>query len=247
MFVVTVRRYRCTGCGHVWRQDTSLAAEPRARLSEAVGMILARRAGLHVAACEVTRCAGRDVLLVERFDRTAVPGQRRMMVSASTILGEDEMGARHAGYPDLADAVRKQFTDPTQTLCELFARLVFNVCIGNTDDHPRNHAAFWDGRQLSLTPAYDLCPQPRSGERANQALNITRTPGERASQLRLCRKAAPEFLRSDGDADQIIETQIEVIRRDWEDAADEAQLTKAERSQLWQRQILNSYIHYDQA
>ena len=30
---VTVRRYRCTGCGHVWRQDTSLAAEPRAKLS----------------------------------------------------------------------------------------------------------------------------------------------------------------------------------------------------------------------
>ena len=31
--LVTVRRYRCTGCGHVWRQDTSLAAEPRAKLS----------------------------------------------------------------------------------------------------------------------------------------------------------------------------------------------------------------------
>jgi hypothetical protein len=33
MLVVTVRRYRCTGCGHVWRQDASLAAEPRAKLS----------------------------------------------------------------------------------------------------------------------------------------------------------------------------------------------------------------------
>ena len=31
--LVTVRRYRCTGCGHVWRQDTSKAAEPRAKLS----------------------------------------------------------------------------------------------------------------------------------------------------------------------------------------------------------------------
>lgn len=30
---VTVRRYRCTGCGHVWRQDTSSAANPRAKLS----------------------------------------------------------------------------------------------------------------------------------------------------------------------------------------------------------------------
>ncbi len=30
---VTVRRYRCTGCGQVWRQDTTAAAEPRAKLS----------------------------------------------------------------------------------------------------------------------------------------------------------------------------------------------------------------------
>ncbi len=30
---VTVRRYRCTDCGHVWRQDTAKAAEPRAKLS----------------------------------------------------------------------------------------------------------------------------------------------------------------------------------------------------------------------
>jgi hypothetical protein len=31
--LVTIRRYQCTGCGYVWRQDTSSAAEPRAKLS----------------------------------------------------------------------------------------------------------------------------------------------------------------------------------------------------------------------
>jgi Transposase and inactivated derivatives len=31
--VVRVRRYRCPGCAHVWRQDTSRAAQPRAKLS----------------------------------------------------------------------------------------------------------------------------------------------------------------------------------------------------------------------
>jgi hypothetical protein len=31
--LVSVRRYRCTGCGHVWRQDTTKMAEPRAKLS----------------------------------------------------------------------------------------------------------------------------------------------------------------------------------------------------------------------
>ena len=30
---VVVRRYRCSGCGYVWRQDTTAAAEPRAKLS----------------------------------------------------------------------------------------------------------------------------------------------------------------------------------------------------------------------
>jgi transposase len=31
--LLTIRRYQCPGCGHVWRQDTSRAAEPRAKLS----------------------------------------------------------------------------------------------------------------------------------------------------------------------------------------------------------------------
>ena len=33
VLLVTVRRYRCAGCGHVWRQDTTGAAEPRSKLS----------------------------------------------------------------------------------------------------------------------------------------------------------------------------------------------------------------------
>lgn len=33
MLEVLVRRYRCSGCGHVWRQDTSRASEPRGKLS----------------------------------------------------------------------------------------------------------------------------------------------------------------------------------------------------------------------
>ncbi len=36
MLEVTVGRYRCGGCGHVWQQDTGRAAEPRARLSRRV-------------------------------------------------------------------------------------------------------------------------------------------------------------------------------------------------------------------
>ncbi len=31
--LVSLRRYRCAGCQHVWPQDSSTAAEPRAKLS----------------------------------------------------------------------------------------------------------------------------------------------------------------------------------------------------------------------
>lgn len=64
----------------------------------------------------------------------------------------DEMlSARYASYADQADVIRARFTDPRPTLRELFARIVFNILTSNTDDHARNHAAFWDGHTLTLT------------------------------------------------------------------------------------------------
>lgn len=42
---------------------------------------------------------------------------------------------------------------------QLFERIILNVAIGNIDHHARNHATFWDGQELTLSPAYDLCPQ----------------------------------------------------------------------------------------
>ena len=83
-----------------------------------------------------------------------------MMVSALTLLELDEFtGARYASYIDLADLVRARFTDPAETLAELFRRIVVNICVSNSDDHARNHAAFWNGEELTLTPAYDI-PRP---------------------------------------------------------------------------------------
>ncbi|MSW82247.1 MAG: hypothetical protein F2840_14010 [Actinobacteria bacterium] len=150
--------------------------------AEAAAMALAARVGLDVAKTQVTRALGHDVLLVERCDRTGVIGQRRMMVSALTMLGLDSMQFRYAAYHDLADVIRARFTDPDATLRELFARIVCNICVRNTDHHARNHAAFWNGEHLSLTPAYDLCPQVRSGGTANQGMAIS-PDGFRRSQL----------------------------------------------------------------
>lgn len=121
--------------------------------AEAAATYLAARAGLAVPGAEVMTVSGRQVLILDRFDR-GPSGTRRQMLSALTLLGPSAMASRHSSYADLADNIRRgPWTDVPGTLREMYARLVFNVCISNTDDHLRNHAAFWDGTHLQLTPA----------------------------------------------------------------------------------------------
>jgi len=113
------------------------------------------------------------------------------MISALTLFELDDMTARYASYEKLAEIIRHRFKEPRATLLELFSRLVFNVLCGNTDDHARNYATFWDGQWLALTPAYDICPQPRKGNEASQAMLIA--GGNRMSQVASCLDAAPAF------------------------------------------------------
>jgi serine/threonine-protein kinase HipA len=193
-----------------------------------------------VAPVELVERLGKQALLVERFDRVPGTAQRRATVSALTILGLSEMQGRYAAYPDLADEIRARFSDPRGTLRELFARITFNVLVGNTDDHARNHAAFWDGRQLTLTPAYDICPQVRSGGEARQAMAIGRD-GSRWSRLTTCVAAAATYLLSEEEARATIDRQIEVIRGEWDAVSRSAGLTPADRERMWGRQLLNPY------
>jgi len=206
---------------------------------EFLAMELARRAGLDVPPVRLTAAHGRDTLLVERFDRPG-GGKRRAMVSALTMLGLDEAGARYGSYADLADLIRARFTDPKATLRELFSRIVFNILCSNSDDHPRNHAAFWDGEALSLTPAYDICPQLRSGGETAQIMAIGRD-GWRMSQLEGCVERAPAYLLSESEAREVVDGQIETIRSQWEEVCDLAELPKGARSAFWKRQFLNPY------
>ena len=209
--------------------------------AEFIAMRLAHLAGLNVAPVFLTRSLNKDVLLVERFDRirTGKGWQRKSMVSALTLLGLDEMMARYAGYEDLAEIIRHKFKDAQATLKELFSRLVFNILCGNTDDHARNHAAFWDGRMLSLTPAYDICPQQRTGNEASQAMLIS--DDNRMSRLSVCLDAAHHFLLSMEDAAMIAERQISTIGGHWRSVCEEADLTKTDRALLWDRQFLNEF------
>ena len=206
---------------------------------EFVAMELARRAGLNVATVALDWVLSKDVLLVERFDRGA-DGRRHAMVSALTMLELDDLGARYASYAALADAIRARFTDPIPTLRELFARITFNILTGNNDDHARNHAAFWDGTSLTLTPAYDICPQPRSGGESAQAMAIG-ADGWRMSQVAGCMEHAGTYRISKPDAREMIAQQIEVITSQWDDVCDLAAMTEVDRRGFWQRQFLNPY------
>jgi serine/threonine-protein kinase HipA len=212
---------------------------------EYIAMRLAAEAGLKVAPVRLERAAGKDVLLVERFDRakTDAGWTRKMMVSTLTLLGLDEMMARYASYEQLATIVRHRFTEPKATLRELYARMVFNVLCGNTDDHARNHAAFWDGTRPTLTPAYDICPQARTGSEASQAMLII---GEqRQSQVALCLKAAPLFLLNEADATRTVKDLVTVIKRRWSAVCKEAALSEVDTNFFWRRQFLNPYAFVD--
>ena len=103
------------------------------------------------------------------------------------LFGLAGTAGRYATHQGLAVLIRQRFTEPKAYLRELFSRIVFNICVSNTDDHARNHAAFYrfdpGGIDLTLTPGYDICPQPRSGESAEQAMAIGRD-GPRATRLK---------------------------------------------------------------
>ncbi|MFL6183274.1 MAG: ISL3 family transposase [Actinomycetes bacterium] len=102
--LITIRRYRCTGCGHVWRQDTSRAAEPRAKLSRR-----ALRWALEGIVCQhltVARVAeGLGVSWTTANDAVLAEGRRVLIedphrFDGVRVIGVDEHCWRHTRRGD---------------------------------------------------------------------------------------------------------------------------------------------------
>ena len=162
-------------------------------------------------------------------------------MSALTILGLSENEALYgASYAQLANLIRQRFTNPDASLRELFARITFSILVSNNDDHARNHAAYWDGAMLTLTPAYDICPQLHSGGETRQLMAIS-DDGYRMSQLIGCVERSRTYHLEPGEAREIIDHQVHVIGTGWTDVCDAARLTEHQRSSLWKRRFLNDY------
>tara|TARA_B100001094_G_C17635061_1_gene532308 strand:- start:109 stop:579 length:471 start_codon:yes stop_codon:yes gene_type:complete len=147
--------------------------------------------------------------------------------------------ARYASYEDLAKIIRHRFVEPKKNLRELYSRMVFNILCGNTDDHARNHAAFWNGQDLDLTPAYDICPQERVGGEASQAMLISGI--RNLSKLSYCLEAAHHFLLDKNSGREIIESLKAVIETNWAEVCEKAEVNEIERKLMWRRQFLNPF------
>lgn len=210
--------------------------------AEFAAMQLAKKVGLHVAETHLLNILGKDVLLVERFDREVADGNtflHRFMSSGLTALQLHETGARYASYLDLADFIRKYSKQPASDLVELYRRMVFNILIGNTDDHARNHAFFWDGAHYQLTPAYDICPMLRLGYSASQAMIVGKNGAQStlANALSCCDRFNLDVLQ----ADKLNQELVAQIKLHWPAMCERAQISAYEQERLQKQTVLAEY------
>jgi serine/threonine-protein kinase HipA len=188
-----------------------------ARVEHAM-LVLAAECGLHAAASRVVTVAGRDVLLVKRFDRERTPAGylRGRMVSALTLLRTDEAPTSRGrwSYLDFVEALRRASATASRDAQELFRRACFNALISNTDDHPRNHALVAMDREWGLSPAYDLTPTPHvSLERRDLAMGVG-DAGRWANAQNLLSQA-PRFLLGPEQAVATLNELEAQVRESW--------------------------------
>lgn len=210
--------------------------------AEYLAMTLARIIGLNVARVELAQAEGKDILLVERFDRVRTTDGflRKAIISSLTLQGLDENAARYASYPEIAEVLRHRSGNPAGDQRELWSRMLYNILVGNTDDHARNHAVFWDGEVVRLTPAYDIDPRPRLGREANQAMAVS--GDDRRARIATALAAAGSFgIRTD-DAIAIAKWQIEMIHANFRTTAEDAGIPVALQNLLAGNAFLNPYV-----
>ncbi len=147
-------------------------------LLEYTTMNVLREAGADVPAIKFHALGqGRSAFIIQRFDR--LPGHPRHVISAHSLFNTDRVrtvkDSRHNPYSyiNLASILRKYAAAPERDCHELFRRMVFNILVGNTDDHARNHAMLYDTAscQWQLAPAYDVLPTI-NGNRGYQAMGV---------------------------------------------------------------------------
>ena len=120
---------------------------------------MAAECGIDVAETRIVESDNGDsILLSKRFDRE---GTRRIhMASSMALLGFEDGtdGSCGKGYCDIVEFIVGNCADAEKNLEELYRRVAFGICIGNCDDHFRNHSFLLTEKGWTLSPAYDLNP-----------------------------------------------------------------------------------------
>jgi serine/threonine-protein kinase HipA len=132
---------------------------------------LAFKSGINVAEGSIKKFNSKYfTYLTKRFDRTG-ENKRIHFASAMTLLGhKDGEDAGAASYLELIEFLTRHGAQVQQDLHQLWRRIVFNICVKNTDDHLRNHGFILTKNGWILSPAYDMNPNEYGAE---LCLNIT--------------------------------------------------------------------------
>ncbi len=129
---------------------------------ELASMRMARESGIDAADVDLTETDRGPVLLVERFDQS--PNEQHHLVSVASLINKfdiTEIDESTMSYPGITQ-LGKRIGHLTSDLgAVVFRRMLFNVAIGNTDDHLRNHAFMKQSSEsdYTLSPGYDIVPQ----------------------------------------------------------------------------------------
>lgn len=188
---------------------------------------LAVNAGINVAEGKLLQFNNKyHTYLTKRFDRTAA-GERIHFASAMTLLGHiDGEDASGASYLELMEFISRHGAAVEKDLEELWRRIVFSICVKNTDDHLRNHGFLLTEKGWLLSPAYDINPNEYG-----KGLSLNITDADNSLDLNLAMEVAGYFRLSDDKASQIIE-QVAAVVKDWRKVAADYKISNAEQERM---------------
>lgn len=194
---------------------------------EMVANQLAINAGLNIAEGKLQKFNNRyHTYLTKRFDRTA-NNERIHFASAMTLLGHaDGDDAAGASYLELMEFISRHGAAVEKDLEELWRRIVFSICIKNTDDHLRNHGFLLTDKGWLLSPAYDINPNEYG-----KGLSINITDTDNSLDLDLAREVAGYFRLADEKVDSIIQ-EISTVVKDWKKIAATYKISNAEQERM---------------
>lgn len=188
---------------------------------------LAINAGLNIAEGKLQKFSNKyHTYLTKRFDRTA-NNERIHFASAMTLLGHvDGEDAAGASYIELMEFISRHGAAVEKDLEELWRRIVFSICIKNTDDHLRNHGFLLTDKGWLLSPAYDINPNEYG-----KGLSINITDADNSLDLDLAKEVAGYFRLTNEKSESIIQ-EISLIVKDWRKIAANYKISNAEQERM---------------